>query len=156
MSLYYLFTQCIILLGLNNMKLYIQSCQLSPFRRVTHAFRMFSNALTPHIQFLKPPKKSDFGPRRVCSLSNTPTVDGEKERICNPIRCRRRVPSFLTQRLTGDFSRRFKISKIKKKKYLKYTSQKVTQTPFFNKILCKNSKNRTSNSKCNSNNHNIQ
>ena len=48
------------------------------------------------------------------------------------------------------------ISKIKKKKYLKYTSQKVTKTPFFNNILCKNSKNRTSNSKCNSNNHNIQ
>ena len=38
--------------------------------------------LTPHIQFLTPKKKSDFGPRRVRSFSNSPTVDGAKERIC--------------------------------------------------------------------------
>ena len=28
-------------------------------------------------------KKSDFGPRRVRSFSNSPAVDGAKERICN-------------------------------------------------------------------------
>ena len=32
-------------------------------------------------------KKSDFGPRRVRSFSNSPTVDGAKERICNA-RCK--------------------------------------------------------------------
>src|SRR4029434_7478059 len=51
-------------------------------------FCMFSHALTPHIQYLtQKKKKSDFGPRRVRSFSNSPTVDAAKERIFNPIRC---------------------------------------------------------------------
>ena len=42
---------------------------------VWHTFFLFSHALTPLIQFLTQ-KKSDLGPRLVCSFTNSPTVDG--------------------------------------------------------------------------------
>ena len=59
-----------------------QSCQLSRFRRVTRAFACF-HTLSRHTSNFSRQKKSDFGPRRVRSFSNSPTVDSAKERICN-------------------------------------------------------------------------
>ena len=63
----------------------LQSYQLSRFRRVTHTFACLRTDATHSISHAK--KKSDFGPRRVRSFSNSPTVNAAMERICNPIRC---------------------------------------------------------------------
>ena len=49
----------------------VQSCQRTRFRRVTHAFACFHTHSRHTSNFSRQKKKSDFGPRRVRSFSNS-------------------------------------------------------------------------------------